>query len=413
MKKILLTLLLLIPVYALAVTQKEMEQARTITAKQYLRYANNGSDYLDKLEVSTMQDLESKLKTKEKENITAFKKIATPADYSSWDKQKLVEYWSKTFFKSPELTEKGKEARTSVAKKLNALKISEPTQETEKQEAETSPEAEPGNETLPPDTAMLERLQRAEDSVKALAENMPEDEQQNNRSDGGTIIYIIILAVLIAIVIGLVVYASKIFRQHTPDNVHTDHQPTDPAHGNPEHLRAIESLSDTLAERESKLRRLERQLQQTTAALKTAERDNEILRNENRQLLSKLENTEKAGNTPATRRPMPPRIHTEIYMAHADNSGIFTRADNKPIPDLSIYKLDTADGITGTFDIIDDADVIETILQNPRKALNKAAKADIPQNIDSVNGITTLSPGTAIFENGYWKIVRQAKLQFV
>ncbi len=37
-----------------AVTDKEMEQARAIAAKHYLRYANNGSDYLDKLTPSSV-----------------------------------------------------------------------------------------------------------------------------------------------------------------------------------------------------------------------------------------------------------------------------------------------------------------------------------------------------------------------
>ena len=37
-----------------AVTDKEMEQARAIAAKHYLRYANNGSDYLDKINPSSV-----------------------------------------------------------------------------------------------------------------------------------------------------------------------------------------------------------------------------------------------------------------------------------------------------------------------------------------------------------------------
>ena len=39
------------PLQATAVTDKEMEEARTITAKAYLRYANDGSGYLDEVKI--------------------------------------------------------------------------------------------------------------------------------------------------------------------------------------------------------------------------------------------------------------------------------------------------------------------------------------------------------------------------
>ena len=81
-----------------AVTDKEMEEARAITAKAYLRYANDGSGYLDEVSAKTMSELNSKLKAKEKENIKAFNSVKVPTDYASWDKEKLVEFWAVTFF---------------------------------------------------------------------------------------------------------------------------------------------------------------------------------------------------------------------------------------------------------------------------------------------------------------------------
>ncbi|MDE7402106.1 MAG: hypothetical protein K2M87_01690, partial [Muribaculaceae bacterium] len=77
-----------------AVTDREMEEARAITAKAYLRYANNGSGYLDEITAKSMSELESKLKAKEKENLAAFKSVKVPSDYASWDKEKLVEFWA-------------------------------------------------------------------------------------------------------------------------------------------------------------------------------------------------------------------------------------------------------------------------------------------------------------------------------
>ena len=100
--KIVLTSLccLALSIPALAVTDKEMDEARALTAKAYLRYVNNGSDYLDNLNPKSMAELTAKLKTKEKENIKAFNAVKTPTDYASWDKDRLVQYWSSDFFKA-------------------------------------------------------------------------------------------------------------------------------------------------------------------------------------------------------------------------------------------------------------------------------------------------------------------------
>ncbi|MDE6702925.1 MAG: hypothetical protein K2K00_04525, partial [Muribaculaceae bacterium] len=70
MKYLALFILSLFAIPALAVTDKEMEEAKTIAAQAYLRYANDGSGYLDEFKATTMAQLESKLKAKEKENIT-------------------------------------------------------------------------------------------------------------------------------------------------------------------------------------------------------------------------------------------------------------------------------------------------------------------------------------------------------
>ena len=62
-KIITVALLAVMALPALAVTEKEMEEARAITAQAYLRYANDGSGYLDEFRATSMSQLESKLKT--------------------------------------------------------------------------------------------------------------------------------------------------------------------------------------------------------------------------------------------------------------------------------------------------------------------------------------------------------------
>ena len=220
-----------------AVTDKEMEQARALAAKHYLRYANNGSDYLDKLNPSSVAELSKSLKAKEQENIKSFNAVAVPKDYASWDKKKLVEYWSSTFFRSPGLKEDGKKCLSVLAKNLNKMSVAapsaepkptdtkaaepaKPTEEAAKPAAEAKPSAAPASETAVP--AANEAVgapatePEAEDAVaqavaQAEADAGLADEQPKKSSNTGW--YIGILVVLVGVVIWLVMYASKSMKE--------------------------------------------------------------------------------------------------------------------------------------------------------------------------------------------------------
>ncbi len=77
----------MLPFGAQAVTQQEMEEARTITAFWYLRYANNGAGYMEEGKMpTTMAQLEKMLKETERTNLKAFKAVSVPQDYAGWDK---------------------------------------------------------------------------------------------------------------------------------------------------------------------------------------------------------------------------------------------------------------------------------------------------------------------------------------
>jgi len=95
------------------VTDKEMEQARTIAAKAYLRFANDGSGYLDDVNATSMTELRKSLKKKEVENLAAFTAIKTPSDYASWDKDKLISYWV-SVLDNKTLLDKGKAAKGRI-----------------------------------------------------------------------------------------------------------------------------------------------------------------------------------------------------------------------------------------------------------------------------------------------------------
>lgn len=234
----ILTLIFLLgtPFTASAVTDKEMEQARTIATKAYLRYANDGSGYLDKLNPKTMAELEKNLKPKEKENLKAFKAIPVPSDYASWNKQKLVEYWGVTAFSSKGLVEKGRLGRNRAKKHINAMSVTPPQKESakndkkpaadkgdvkkndkakdgaaEKSEHEASASAgTPAAEPAPADsTESALTSAQAIDNLNAL-----DSEPQIKKANNHTWVYILILCVLVAVVVALVVFASNVMKKN-------------------------------------------------------------------------------------------------------------------------------------------------------------------------------------------------------
>ena len=230
-----------------AVTDKEMEQARTIATKAYLRYANDGSGYLDQIQAKTMAELEKNLKPKEKENLKAFKAIPVPSDYKSWDKQKLVEYWGVKAFTTPGLVEKGRIGRNRAKKNISAMTVTPPSNETEKKATaaeQTKPKEEksstatsdaakadaakaanqqsPSNAQAAPndylannaaaDSTAVNAIVQAEAAADALAEL--DDEPQLNKADNHTWVYILILCILVAVVCALVVFASNVMKKN-------------------------------------------------------------------------------------------------------------------------------------------------------------------------------------------------------
>lgn len=99
-----------------------MEQARTIAAKAYLRFANDGSGYLDDVKATSMTELRKSLKKKEVENLAAFTAIKTPSDYASWDKDKLISYWV-SVLDNKTLLDKGKAAKGRIRKQIGAMTV--------------------------------------------------------------------------------------------------------------------------------------------------------------------------------------------------------------------------------------------------------------------------------------------------
>ncbi len=216
-----------------AVTEREMEEAKAITAKLYLRYANNGSDYLDKINAVTMADLEKRLKPKEKENIRSFYAVSVPTDYAGWNKDQLVRYWSETFFASPGLIAKGKVAKGSVRKRLNSMNIAAQSSAAASTSSTPSAAAPATSGTVtsaatstpsPSTPVQTDPVAQSDDSAAARAiaeaeaellnlEDMVNDEVPGSKKQNSyTWVYILILCGLVAVVVGLVVFASRVLK---------------------------------------------------------------------------------------------------------------------------------------------------------------------------------------------------------
>ncbi|MBD5218246.1 MAG: hypothetical protein HDS73_07130 [Bacteroidales bacterium] len=217
---------------ASAVTKEEMEQARTIAAQRYLRYANDMSGYLDEAKSmpKSMSELESGLRNKEKENLKAFKNIAVPKDYESWDKKKLADYWAEAVKNGKELTEKGRTSYNSIRGRIAEMKVSAPA---ETPKAETKPEQaeqpEQKAEAVAPEQVAGEIVSLADGSEEGIAADtvseMPEvvpDEEPAQESSSNTWTYVAILGVLVIVVISLMVYASNALKRNNNRNSRRD-----------------------------------------------------------------------------------------------------------------------------------------------------------------------------------------------
>ncbi len=456
---------------ALAVTDKEMEQARVIATQTYLRYANDGSGYLDALKPTTMAQLEKSLKAKEKENIKAFKAIPVPTDYASWDKQKLVDYWSNTAFSQAGLLPKGKVGKNPTRKKLSAMTIAAPAPaaqpapatkpaeqkpaeqpaakpaapaaETKPAPAATKP-AEAKSSTSPIPEANLDSAQAEIDEARLLAEAAlaADDDAFIKKESTNTWIYVVVLCILVAVVVALVVFASNVMKKSAP---------------------ALATQWNNGANSDE-AKALARKLQESNRRLEEAERQNVQLKKRVDALTAEIaklrtrpapsqqppiqgipypkqnptpspapaaataQQVQAAQPAPAPRpaaaapaataaaataaaHPAQPSLRT-IYLGRANAKGIFVRADRTFNPGNSVFRLDTSDGLAGTFKVVSDPTVIEKVTEHPAEMLSMSCVGPELANTTGLQAIVTDSAGTAIFEGGCWKVMRKAKIHY-
>lgn len=423
---------LLFPYSALAVTDKEMEQARTIAAKAYLRYANDGSGYLDELNPTTIEELEKSLKNKEKENIKVFKAIPVPSDYKSWDKEKLVNYWSVTAYQTKGLIEKGKLGKTRTKNLISKMTVTPPQKEgasTEKKQENKETQIVDQPATTPAVTSKVDSLaagiQEASDELAQLnaAEANMEDlfddansETQFKKAEDHTWVWIMILGILVAVVIALVVFASNVLKKNERQRRSEEYERNSD-------LEEVSELRDSIADKDTEIAML-------TKKLESVNRQNSDLKHKLESLTAEIASLrqQREANQENYRQSENPKSEHEninrqgnaqsgqlrsIYLGRANSRGIFVRADRNLNIGNSFYRLDTADGFTGTFRVAENPEVWEIALSNPLEYLAGACTGFESENPDGKTRIITESPGTAVFEKGTWRVIRKSKIRFV
>lgn len=408
-KKIILFLLFsFLSLNVFAVTDKEMDQAKTIAAKLYLRWANNGSGYLDDISVNSMSELESKLKAKEKENLKVFNSVSIPKDYASWDKAKLVEFWGATFFSSPALNPEGKKAKDRVRRQVQALNIAVPQKqeakaEPEKTSSDSKPESPKSDVAVAETEAAAPSAEQAIDEQEtlladqeAISKDLEDSRNAGPKEKSNTWVYIVILVILVGVVVWLMVYAANMMKKQAPV-VESESSKEDKNEIKKLHSK-INALSAELEESRNKESLLTKELNRLKQELA-----------ESRQKEIKPEPEQKNQKEQTVTKP---DILTEIYLGRVNPRKQFVRGDRRPTPGHTVFRLDTKDGKVGTFRIAEHPDTTELALSNPFLYLAGGCDSDNFEDAEQAKRIVTETPGTAIFEDGCWKVLRKSRIKF-
>ncbi|MDE6379972.1 MAG: hypothetical protein K2L11_05825 [Muribaculaceae bacterium] len=453
-----------------AVTDKEMEQARALAAKHYLRYANNGSDYLDKLNPSSVAELSKSLKAKEQENIKSFNAVAVPKDYASWDKKKLVEYWSKTFFNAPGLKADGKKCLGILAKNLNKINVSDPSAA---KPAEQTPSEPKPAETKSAETKAAEQNVAAEApaTAEATGSNAPENQEtaaadaveaavaqaeadaglaeEQPKKSSNTGWYIGILVVLVGVVIWLVMYASKSMKE--TGATLADHKAGEKEireakrAAKEEQNKMREQYASSLTSKNEEIKQLKAQCDALEGQLDHAKREADAARREldaakrelsalrqrgqqqrpqepsqpTQQPSAKRPEQTQPASAASTAAPKPQPTGRQgglppvVFLGYVNQKGLFVKASRSLNVESSVYRMDVPDGHHGKFRVVNDPDILDRLLENPAQWLEGGCEIENPEDADIAAEIVTLQPGEALFADNTCRVTKKAKIKYI
>lgn len=493
MKRIfaLVTLLAAFAAGSRAVTPEELEQARTHAAIVYLRNANPGSDYLDKVSVGSRSALRAKLRNdKDRDNLELFnRKLPSTSGYESWDKEKLSDYAQKAV-SAPGNYQSTGFARSQVKKRISAMAVKAPSgtaraaDDTQARQPEEQPAEEPVAVQAPADSvpaavlpdAMDTRQAEADSALSAAEDSLmaQQPQQQEVASSGSNTVYIVILCILVALVVVLVVYAARYFSRQEKEKRGEERFVSGgeerSVSGRPDPLSAPATPSRPTERREDRDAHRRSRVEPELEPDDNPQRVIESLRAENRELRRACEEykyhinylkseKEKAdadrARTGATTALGPqaraeehapvvtlndrytqrreqqqpgvgqagPARHAEtqpaprpgqriIYLGRANREGMFVRAERSLNPQHSLFRLQTTDNVSGTYTVADDPEVASRVLANPDLLMAVSCELEDTDTYGK-ESVDTVTPGTAIFEGGRWRVLRPALIRFI
>ena len=100
------------------------------------------------------------------------------------------------------------------------------------------------------------------------------------------------------------------------------------------------------------------------------------------------------------------------YLSKPDDNDCFNRVSDQFELGNSLFVLTTADGIHGTYQVIDNRDVHRFALMMPSENLTRACSGNAIQMSAGMTRIITDRPGEALFENGQWRVIVKAIIHY-
>lgn len=168
----------------------------------------------------------------------------------------------------------------------------------------------------------------------------------------------------------------------------------------------------------------------TRSELETTNENMQQLANDVSQHVKAL--LQRVGNIEANQRVMKPRqvaqkddsqvqelaksdsqpAERTYYLSKPDDNDCFNRVSEEFELGNSLFVLTTADGVHGTYQVIDNRDVHRFALMMPTENLTRACSGNAIQMSAGMTRIITDRPGEALFDNGQWRVIVKAIIHY-
>ena len=115
-------------------------------------------------------------------------------------------------------------------------------------------------------------------------------------------------------------------------------------------------------------------------------------------------------NTPSAQ---PPQVNrpTQFYLGMPGTDGSWSDVSTTNKPGQCLYVINSQDGLSGTFKVINEPVAVQSILMAVGKYLSPVCR--VTNTATQVSGIVTDEPGVAVNDNGVWRMTKKAVVHYV